>query len=52
MLFPPPLNTEPISLINYKPSSKWDWPILSKIELEQACTSKIKGKTPGPDLVT
>jgi hypothetical protein len=51
-LFPPPPNTEPISLINYRPSLKWDWPILSKIELEQACISKIKGKTPGPDLVT
>jgi len=51
-LFPLPPNTEPISLINYRPSSKWDWPILSKIELEQACTSKIKGKTPGLDLVT
>ena len=51
-LFPLPPNTEPISLINCTPSSKWEWPILSKIELEQACTSKIKGKTPGPDLVT
>jgi len=52
VLFPPPPITESTSLINYRPSSKWDWPILSKIELEQACTSKIKGKTPGPDLVT
>ena len=25
---------------------------MSKIELEQAYTSKVKGKTPGPDLVT
>ena len=52
VLFPLPSNTEPTSLINYRPSSKWDWPILSKIELEQAYTSKIKGKTPGLDLVT
>src|SRR3979411_93229 len=49
-LFPPPPNTEPISLINYRPSSKWEWPILSKIELEQACTSKIKGKSAIRDL--
>jgi hypothetical protein len=52
MLFLLPPNTEFTSLINYRPSSKWDWPILSKIELEQACISKIKEKTPGPDLVT
>jgi len=51
-LFLLPPYTKPISLINYRPSSKWEWPILSKIELEQAYTSKIKGKTPGPDLVT
>jgi hypothetical protein len=51
-LFLLPPNTEPISLINYRPSSKWEWPILSKIELEQVYTFKIKGKTPGPDLVT
>ena len=52
VLFPLPPIAEPTSLINYRPSSKWDWPILSKIELEQVYTSKIKGKTPGPDLVT
>jgi hypothetical protein len=34
VLFPPPPITAPISLIDYRPSSKWDWPILSKIELE------------------
>jgi len=33
-LFPLSPNTEPTSLINYRPSSKWKWPILSKIELE------------------
>ena len=52
VLFPLPPIAEPTSLTNYRSSSKWDWPILSKIELEQACTSKVKGKTPGPDLVT
>jgi hypothetical protein len=51
-LFPLFSNTEPISLINYRPSSKWEWPILSKIELEQAYILKIKRKTPGLDLVT
>ena len=33
-LFLLPPNTKPISLINYRPSSKQEWPILSKIELE------------------
>jgi hypothetical protein len=52
VLFPLPPIAKPISLIDYRPSSKWKWPILSKIELELVCTSKIKEKTPGLDLVT
>jgi hypothetical protein len=34
VLFSLPPIAAPISLIDYRPSSKWDWPILSKIELE------------------
>jgi hypothetical protein len=34
ILFSLPPSIVPISLIDYRPSSKWDWPILSKIELE------------------
>lgn len=31
----------------------WDWPRLSEAELGQACsTTKVKGKTPGPDKIT
>jgi hypothetical protein len=52
MLFLPPPNTKPTSLINYRPSSKWNWPILSKIELEQVYTFKIKEKTLELGLVT
>ena len=52
VLFPEPLSSRLVNLDNYKASSKWDWPKLSKIELEHACTTKIKGKTPGPDLIT
>ena len=51
-LFPTPPNTTPVSLNNYQASNKWKWPKLARIELENACTSKIKGKSPGPDLIT
>jgi hypothetical protein len=30
----------------------WKWPSLTKGELENACSTKIKGKTPGPDFIT
>ena len=29
----------------------WDWPNLTKSELKNACSTKIKGKTPGPDSI-
>jgi ribonuclease HI len=51
-LFPAPPSTTPVNLTNYQPSLDWKWPVLSRIEVEHACTSKIKGKTPGPDLIT
>ncbi len=51
-LFPPPPESTPVNLNNYQASTEWKWPKLSRIELDKACTSKIKGKTPGPDLIT
>jgi hypothetical protein len=51
-LFPSPPESSLVDLNNYKPNLTWNWPILSKIELEHACTSKIKGKTPRLDLIT
>src|ERR1700710_2689511 len=51
-LFPPPPISSPINLNSYIANKKWKWPKLSHIELENSCTSKIKGKTPGPDLIT
>src|ERR1700710_40752 len=49
-LFPTPPNAPRPSWEGYKPID-WKWPILSKIELENACLGKIKGKTLGPDLI-
>jgi len=51
-LFPDPPITPPIDLVSYIGSNNWKWPLLSKVELRDSCTSKIKGKTPGPDLIT
>ena len=50
-LFPPPPKTDFPSWDNYK-TNNWQWPNLSEIELKEACTGKIKGTTPGPDLIT
>jgi len=59
-LFPtPPSSTGPNLEVLVKDSSylnssreKWEWPSLTQEEVKRACTSKIKGKTPGPDLIT
>src|SRR5882762_3857969 len=51
-LFPDPPVTPLINLVLYTGSNYWKWPLLSKVELRDSCTSKIKGKTPGPDLIT
>jgi ribonuclease HI len=51
-LFPDPPKAPEIDLSNYQEDDYWKWPKLSKTELENACTAKIKGKTPGPDLIT
>jgi hypothetical protein len=52
IFFPPPPISIPINLENYQSSTSWKWPRLIRIELEKAYTLKIKGKTPGPDLIT
>ena len=53
---PPEVNN---SLVNtsldfkdYNPKLGWEWPTLSRVELCNACSIKIKGKSPGPDLIT
>jgi len=51
-LFLDPPVTPPINLVLYTGSNYWKWPLLSKVELRDSCTSKIKGKTPGPNLIT
>lgn len=51
-LFPSPPSAPEVDLSGYTPSPYWDWPSLSQIELQTACTTKPKGKTPGPDLIT
>jgi ribonuclease HI len=50
-LFPPPPITKEVDLEGYR-SKEWQWPVLDKTELLNACSTKIKGKTPGPDLIT
>ena len=49
-LFPlPPQAPEP-SWESYEPTD-WNWSVLTTSELENACSAKIKGKTPGPDSI-
>ena len=56
-LFPKPpkvdnsLNTS-LDFKDYNPNLGWEWPILSRVELYNACSVKIKGKSPGIDLIT
>jgi hypothetical protein len=51
ILFPtPPESTSP-NWGRYTGYS-WDWPKLSSIKLSNACSTKIKGKFPGPDAIT
>ncbi len=52
VLFLAPPTSTAISLDGYQGTTNWKWPQLSRVELEHACTAKIKGKTPGPDLIT
>ena len=51
-LFPPPPRAPKPKWDNYRPSTKWDWPNLTESELKNACSTKIKGRTPGPDSIT
>ena len=50
-LFPPPPESEPVSWDHYQ-EKQWEWPVLSRIELQNACSAKIKSSTPGPDCIT
>lgn len=50
-LFPKPPQALPFNWEEYNPTN-WDWPLLKEAELEQACSTQIKGKTPGPDTIT
>jgi ribonuclease HI len=50
-LFPTPPSTTNLSWNRYT-ASRWNWPTLTKVELINACSAKIKGKTPGPDGIT
>ena len=51
-LFPPPPSAPTPDWTNYRPLDGWQWPSLSRTELLNACSAKIKGKTPGPDQIT
>lgn len=50
-LFPTPPTAPKPSWLDYRPAT-WNWPELSSEELGNACLGDIKGKTPGPDLIT
>jgi ribonuclease HI len=51
-LFPQPPSSTPPNLNRYQANPNWAWPKLAKVELREACNCSIKGKTPGPDLIT
>ena len=51
-LFPPPPSAPAPDWTNYRPLDGWKWPRLSRTELQNACSAKVKGKTPGPDQIT
>lgn len=51
-LFPSPPVTPSPDYNRYKPSDQWSWVPLTEIELKSACSTKIKGKTPGPDQIS
>ena len=50
-LFPPPPTTKPPSFSDYSEKS-WDWPKLSRTEVEQACSNKVKSSSPSPDAIS
>ena len=52
-LFPPPPQTNLPDWDSYNPLiDSWEWPRLSPIEVFEACSPKVKSKTPGPDNIT
>lgn len=51
-LFPPPPQAETVTWEDFTPDPAWDWPELTQAEVEQACSTQIKEKTPGPDAIT
>ena len=50
-LFPPPPTAPEPSWVNYE-TGGWKWEPLTTSELNRACSAKIKGKTPGPDMIS
>ena len=51
-LFLNPPTAPDVDLLGYTSNPDWDWPALEPSELRNACTTKLKGTTPGPDLIT
>jgi ribonuclease HI len=51
-LFPSPPISPPPNWENYSQAEEWQWPYLTKRELKEACSTKIKSKSPGPDSIT
>ena len=51
-LFPNPPTAPDVDLLGYTSNPDWDWPALEPSELRNACITKLKGTTPGPDLIT
>ena len=50
-LFPPPPSAPEPNWVDYK-AREWSWEPLTRAELARACSAKIKGKTPGPDMIS
>lgn len=52
-LFPTPPHTDLPDWERYNPRiNSWEWPPLSRVEVHEACSPKVKSKTPGPDNIT
>ena len=51
-LFPKPPQSQDPLWEGYTPSTAWNWPNLTQIELAEACSPKISSTTPGPDEIT
>lgn len=50
-LFPPPPHAPTLTWDGYD-TDNWDWPKLAEVEIENACSTKVKSTTPGPDGIT